>query len=626
MAELNGSRIFAVDKFLGLNESADGETELKLGEASKTENFYITDEFNLKTRPGVVKLEKTGETTEIVYVATGNIAGRPWRLIVTKTNTSSLWVSVRYIAPSGQDLNEMTGFFDTSSLLYPVKVFSFMDKIYVITGKSDNSVAAIEFSVKNGIPVLKTILENDFYVPILLSEATPDGGGNSLEKANALSRYIRLKYSADGIAKDFKLPRYVASVQAATVDNSSADGVYDSEDNVYKFDLTPSKGINNVELLCTLLIDDDIMSARMKFLQMKHAEAYNGATDTRLFFYGDGTNVCFYTGITEDGQRLYLPLGNEIKVDTSASPITAMVRNYSSLIGFQPDGAFVINYEPITLADGNVTAGFFMRTASREFGNEMDGQVQTVNNYLRTVCDGSIYEWKYLATQYQDERYAKCISSKVRKTIAKADPSKIVTCDDNTTHTYYMFLNDENGTVLVNRYDLDVWTVYKGNVFRDVRFAAVYDGNIIFCNRNVVFKFDTETRYDDTGEEKDEEPITAVWESGYMYFGAAYKKKYSSTLWVSLLPEHFSDLEVTVKTDKREDYITKAIGYLLANFSNVDFSNFSFLTWAAPKIKRVQLKVKKFVYYKLIFRVTKPGARATILGYDQQVRYSSNVK
>jgi hypothetical protein len=45
-----------------------------------------------------------------------------------------------------------------------------------------------------------------------------------------------------------------------------------------------------------------------------------------------------------------------------------------------------------------------------------------------------------------------------------------------------------------------------------------------------------------------------------------------------------------------------------------------------PKIHRVRLKVKKFVYYKLIFKVEEPGARATVLSYDMKVRFSSNVK
>ena len=622
---MRGNKIFTVDKFLGLNESADGETELKPGEASKIENFYLTDNYNLKTRPGVVKVVRTGESQEIVYAATGNAENGQWLILVKKSETGAMSVSTRLFGMNTVPV--ITYIFDADTIAYPVKVFSFGDSVYAVTGRKNKTIAAVRVTVeKNGIRQ-DQIFESDFYAPLMLSGAAPDGGGTSLEKANLLTNRFRLQFSADGTAKEFKLPDYTATVEQVTVD-SYTTGTFDSEKHTYVFETAPGKGINNIEFLCTMEEDDDILDARDKFLHMKHAEAYNGATDTRLFFYGDGTNVCLYSGIAAIGSGLYVPLGNEIAADASASPITAMIRNYSSLIGFQPDSAFVISYDPITLDDGTVTAGFYMRTASREFGNEMNNQVQTVNNYLRTFCNGSLYEWKYTASQYRDERYAKCISQKVSRILSKADPANIVTCDDNTTHTYYMFLNDEEGTVLVNRYDLDLWTAYKGKVFCGTRFAAVYDGKVIFCNKTVVYRFDPDAQYDQLqeGDQEKNVPIQAVWESGFMDFGAPNKLKFSSKLWVSMFPESGSEMEVTVKTDKRGEYMVKTAGYNFLDFSRMDFSNFSFLTYAAPKVRRIMLKVKKFVYYKLIFRVTKPGARATVLGYEQQVRYSSDVK
>ena len=42
-----GKRMFTVDKFLGINEAADGYTELKMGEASKMVNWFVTDAFNI---------------------------------------------------------------------------------------------------------------------------------------------------------------------------------------------------------------------------------------------------------------------------------------------------------------------------------------------------------------------------------------------------------------------------------------------------------------------------------------------------------------------------------------------------------------------------------------------------
>ena len=51
------TKLFTVDKFLGLNEAADGYTELKMGEASNMVNFLVTDGYNLTTRDGIQRID-----------------------------------------------------------------------------------------------------------------------------------------------------------------------------------------------------------------------------------------------------------------------------------------------------------------------------------------------------------------------------------------------------------------------------------------------------------------------------------------------------------------------------------------------------------------------------------------
>ena len=53
---------------------------------------------------------------------------------------------------------------------------------------------------------------------------------------------------------------------------------------------------------------------------------------------------------------------------------------------------------------------------------------------------------------------------------------------------------------------------------------------------------------------------------------------------------------------------------------------FSAAETAFATVNRIRLKVKKFVYYKLIFKVNTDGALATVLGYDQKVRFASMAK
>lgn len=111
-----------------------------------------------------------------------------------------------------------------------------------------------------------------------------------------------------------------------------------------------------------------------------------------------------------------------------------------------------------------------------------------------------------------------------------------------------------------------------------------------------------------------------------MSFGADFRRKYSSYIYVSTRPEGNSALTITASTDRREVYMEKSIHSDVFNFETLNFENFTFFLDQSPKIRRIRLKVKKFVYYKLIFRVEEPGAQATILGFDQQVRFSSMVK
>jgi hypothetical protein len=366
---------------------------------------------------------------------------------------------------------------------------------------------------------------------------------------------------------------------------------------------------------------------------MMLTEAYNGSTDTRLFVAGDGSNICYYSGVTQDGEAtpMYFPSMNEIAVDMTSAAVTGLVRHYSKLMVFtRGGGAYAISYEPVTQTDGNTVAGFFLRSANREFGNDVMGQVRTVNNFPRTITKDGIYSWNITASYYKDERYARIVSGKVRKSLKLNNVDKIVAYDDNFNKTYYVFLNDELGTVLVNRYDIGkegIWCIYRGEMFKDIRNAMMIHGRMILVNETEALYLDENIVFDAPKERGGEyEPIKAIWESGYMNFGADFQRKYSSELYVSLLPQASSGITITAATDRRDEYMEKTISSNIFSWDGADFRWWSFDANKAPKIKRVRLKVKKFVYYKLIFRVEEEGARATVLGYDQIVRYGAMAK
>ena len=640
-------KIFTVDRFLGLNESVDSATELKLGEASKIENFNITDDYNLKTRSGVTKIFH--DCTTIKAIWEGFVEQYHLRLIVYVDNNKEMKLHYTLLNNAKPDLPEINDEYMGLDLSVneDVSIFSFGDKVYIKGTRGGGYLGlphfyAVYYHPKEN-PGGNTLVHTQApYIPLYLSTADPvSGKGTEVERLNIFPTFdpidkerlftAKIQYSGDGTTNVYRLPNRVMYVSSSDVfvDNEKVAAEVDVSKGTVKFGTAPAKGVNNVEITVGFSTGD-LEKASERLCRMKHSESYNGATDNRMFFYGDGSNIAYYTGAPAFGSGLYIPAGNEVAVDASTSMITGLRRQGSRLMAFKPDGTFSIDYTTVTLADGSVIAGFYVYPVHRGIGNDMDNQVQTVGNYARTLSSGGLYEWRYAASYHQDERYAKLISQKVAKTLSKADARRIITCDDNATQTYYMFLNDNEGTVLVNRYNIDVWTTYKAEIFKKIRHAVIGQSGVTFATDKEVLQFDPDSNFDATYGKADMQRIQSVWESGYMSFGADYLKKHSSNLWISMLPEKKSRMFVTVKTDKRDEYIEKAIGQPLLDFSDISFANFSFLTSNAPKVKRTKIKVKKFIYYKLIFRVAMDadtaGDRATILGYDQQVQYSSAVK
>lgn len=626
----SGTKMFTVDKFLGINEAADGYTELKMGQASEMKNFLITDGFNLKMRPGVKRMDFNQERNPAPILASwagfiSESSTQEHLLVVDFADgTDRIWLYIRnetggYITQYRQD--GALGL--TSTEDHMVKVFAFGGKLWVMSRV--NTV-----SYQNGIFVTE-----EPYVPLVIAGASPAGGGTTLEGINLLSSLRRIDYSADGEATAYVLPAEAREVVKIIIDNLEVTpgnaGAYDIATKTFTFKTAPVKGVGNVEITYNTY-EPDTEKTRLTILSMPLVEAYNGSTDTRLFVGGNG-NICYYTGVTQSGEAtpMYFPAMNEAAVDMTGASVTGLVRHYSKLLVFTRDGTYTLSYEPVTTEDGTTTAGFYLRSANREFGNDVIGQVRTVKNYPRTITQNGIYEWKITSSYYQDERYAQRVSDLVQRSLRNApDIHRFVTCDNDFDKTYYVFLNDDEGTVLVDRYDLtknDIWCIYKGDIFKGVKNAFVFEGNVFFTNDTEVFCFSTSATKD-ASTDPDGAPVSikALWESGYMDYGADFRRKFNSDIYISVLPQPNSELIVTAQTDRRSEYTEKVVTTNILDFSNINFKNFTFDTNNTPKIHKIRLKAKKFVYYKLVFRVDADGATATVLSFDQKVRFGSMAK
>lgn len=475
-----------------------------------------------------------------------------------------------------------------------VFMFGFSDSLYLLNGS--------QYRVWNGT----ALTDVGGYRPLVAVSVPPEGGGTTLEQVNKLTGARRVRVSPDGTATVFHLPEQnLASVDYVQYVASGTDITsYDVSltDGTVTIAPAPAEGTNSIEIGYSVAGD-----TAGEIRAMRYAELYNGSQDTRVFVYGDGTNRCFYSGIDYDGlpRADYFPDLNVAHVGDENTAITAMIRHYDRLLCFKLDSAWAIGYSQVTLADGTVTAGFYVSPVNRSVGNCAPGQAVLVENRPRTLDGRSVVEWKSTSSSGNingDERNAERVSQRVDETIRTFDLATAKTFYDKYAHEYYVIGAD--GTALVHGIDADAWYVYTN-------FAAKclinYMDELYFGTEDGYLRHFSTQYFSDEGE-----AIDAYWESGSMPFAADFQRKYSAMLWVGIRPDDNGYLEVSAKTDRKTDFA-------VYSFETADAAQ-------VPEMNRIKLKAKKFTYYNLILANNTADKTATVVSVDIRVRGTGYVR
>lgn len=475
-----------------------------------------------------------------------------------------------------------------------VFMFGFSDSLYLLNGS--------QYRVWNGT----ALTDVGGYRPLVAVSVPPEGGGTTLEQVNKLTGARRVRVSPDGTATVFHLPEQnLASVDYVQYVVSGTDITsYDVSlpDGTVTIAPAPAEGTNSIEIGYSVTED-----THDEILGMRYAELYNGSQDTRVFVYGDGTNRCFYSGIDYDGlpRADYFPDLNVAHVGDENTAITAMIRHYDRLLCFKLDSAWAIGYSQVTLADGTITAGFYVAPINRSVGNCAPGQAVLVENRPRTLDGRSVVEWKSTSSSGNingDERNAERVSQRVDETIRTFDLATAKTFYDKYAHEYYVIGAD--GTALVHGIDADAWYVYTN-------FAAKclinYMDELYFGTADGYLRHFSTQYFSDEGE-----AIDAYWESGSMPFAADFRRKYSAMLWVGIRPDDNGYLEVSAKTDRKTDFA-------VYSFETADAAQ-------VPEMNRIKLKAKKFTYYNLILANNTSDRTATVVSVDIRVRGTGYVR
>lgn len=585
--------IYKIQKWLGLNETPDGDTAIEMGEAAAMRNFRITREAHLQIRPGYGAIATLSAGKPVRGMWEGYIAGT--HHVVAACDGHLYDVSV-----DGGTTKDLGSIGATEEA---VSFFGFAKQLYILTG-------ADYYVWDGGAESAPKQVEG--YIPIVVTAVPPAGGGTLLEGVNQLTGKKRAQYSPDGTATAFQLPEKNVD-EVLEVKGTDKTWTLDKANGKVNFASAPAKGTNTVTITWRKGDGDRETVTKMRF-----AELYNGTSDNRVFLYGDGTNRAIYSGLDELGQPSaeYFPSLNQVGVDSANTPITAMIRHYDRMLIFKTDSAYSMSYSTID-ANGLTQAAFYVSSLNRAIGNAAPGQARLVENAARTVYERSVYDWALASNSTRDERNAVRVGDKVATTLGSFDLSKCICCDDEWNQEYYIFCD---GQAVVQSYANKVkpWWYYT-----DLPVTAVValDGALYFGTPDGrVMEFSRKYRSDD------KQPIDAYWESGSMAFDMDWKRKYSSMIWVAIKPENQALIYATASSNLKSGYPEKLIACGLSNFLNVDFKHWSFGVNRKPQNIRAKLKVKKATYYKLILHNKSASATATVLSVDFQVRYTGNVK
>ncbi|MDR1158843.1 MAG: hypothetical protein LBK75_11195, partial [Oscillospiraceae bacterium] len=300
-----GSRMSVrIDKWLGLNLSPDGDTGLRHGEAAVMRNFRVTADGNLRTRPGYAALQTLQPGRRVDALWGGSADGRD-------VMTALIGGRILEVAAGAGYSVLGTGYGAYAHF------FGFGGKVYCLTGS--------QYLVWSGTrgDVFAPVVG---YAPIVTTATPPAGGGTPLESVNLLTPQRRQRFSPDGTATLYKLlDAGIQSVDRVTDGGAvvpTAGYTVNLTAGTVTFGTAPAGGVpNSVEITYTAAAAPDPVLAQ------RYSAVFGGATDARVWLYGDGGARVYHSGLDEFGVPTaeYFPVDGEMLVDVDNKPVTGMV-------------------------------------------------------------------------------------------------------------------------------------------------------------------------------------------------------------------------------------------------------------------------------------------------------------
>ena len=593
-----------IEKFLGLNISNTGDTQIQLGESGNMDNFYITNDYKLRKMYGYKSFYDFGEQINGMYPT--NLGGTEYLLVAVdgklyyflRSELEADWENIAVDDDAEDDIVPDPVYGVEPTLIGAigsgeVSFFTFDKKVYILSGK---------YQSWDGT----TLKEVEGYTPLVFINTPPAGGGVIYDEINMLSSKKHQTFNGDGTSTVFHLAqnKEVTGSNLTSIDKVLVGGVQKTVTTDYTVDLeagtvtfvgtAPPQGMDNVDIYWTYDDGDRSIIEGMRF-----GTVFGGDLDTRVFLYGNPTcqNRTYYSGL-EDGVPSveYFPATAQVDVGPSNFALTDLTRQYDRLIATtnRPEAYYMtISTESleVVLSDASTTTRLVPSVGTfplnEVHGNVAPGQGQLIDNYPVTIDRNAIIQWK--ASNVRDERNMEDISQKIRLDLIDRDLTLFKTLDHQAENQLWVY---------------SAGIIYIYNYFNKTfsRIRVTDHMNYLADLGNRVYSGTNEGKMMQWGEEYatyNGEFINAHWEMNFEDYGAAYLRKTMNRLWVLMQPQGHSSADIGFITNKSESKTKQHIEYKLLLMDDVNFADYSFSISRNTQPFRLKLKAKKFTNMKI---------------------------
>jgi hypothetical protein len=589
-----------IKKFLGVNTSV-GETEIQLGEAVYMRNFRITKNYKPQKRDGHNSFISYGNTKNVYGAWTGVLNGKNVMLTV---NDGKL-----YEYNFTTEVNTYIGVIAD----VPCSMIYFNEVIYLLNGT--------DFKQYNGVTYQDVVP----YVPTIVIETPPSGGGTLFEEVNLLGSGRKQQFIGDGVAVVYQLAETNIDATLLVI---TINGVTKTE--TIDFTVNRSTGV----IAFTVAPPNDSIvdatyhktSATNKALitNNRFMTKFGVSNDTNVFIWGNinERNVFRVSAVQKPN---YFPANSFYAEGDDEFAITDIIPQYDRIIIFKENTTRYSYAQENPLYGANTGLNPYIYTSyplNDAVGNQAFGQVQLVRNNPISLSGKSVWEWSN--TSVKDERNANIVSDRIKELLLNEDFSMARTYD-------YQFLKELwiniGSLVYVWNYGNDTWYVYD-NI--EATFFVEYDDRIYFGSKGtveIVGEF-TKNGVTNQGFNDNNDAVYAILELGFTDFGENNLTKNTRRLWITLEPQNRTSIVVNFETD--EDFLDESneqeIIYAFLDFNDVDFNFFPFTTNLNPQGSRLKVRAKKYQYIKFIFENNKKEQGLTLLSFLVQAETANYVK